>query len=108
MPPASDTGPEVVVRAIRQRNPDAWTYVLDALALAEHGFSDAEAMENLAAAVRVKVRDLLGPEAEDDPRRALAQQLARVDAQGRLEDVLNDALVLDDERVERLLREQDE
>ncbi len=43
-----------------------------------------------------------------NPRRDLALGLSLADAQGRLETVLAAALVLEDERVERLLREHGE
>jgi hypothetical protein len=115
-PPAGPEGrlwrpapaPSLVVRATRHRRPDTWTYSLDALAVTEHGFSDAEAMTKLVEAVRASVRDVLTPAGGPDPRRDLALRLSLADTQGRLEEVLTDALVLDDEHAERLLRERGE
>ena len=104
----TDESPPLVVRATRHRSPDTWTYTLDGLAVTEHGFSDAEAMTNLVAAVRASVRDVLTPARGPNPRRDLALRLSLADVQGRLEAVLTAALVLDDERVERLLREHGE
>ncbi len=102
----TDEAPPLVVRATRHHRPDTWTYALDGLAVAEHGFTDAEAMTKLVAAVRASVRDILTPARGPNPRRDLALRLSLADAQGRLEAVLTTALVLDDERVERLLRER--
>ena len=97
-----------MVRAYRHRSPDVWTYALDPLAVTAHGFSDAEAMSKLVAAVRVSVRDVLTETRASQPRRDLAMRLSLADTQGRLEEVLTDALVLDDERTERLQRDYEE
>lgn len=104
----TDEAPPLVVRASRHRSPDTWTYSLDGLAVTEHGFSDAEAMTKLVAGVRAGVRDVLTPAREPNPRRDLALRLSLADAQGRLEAVLAAAFVLEDERVERLMREHGE
>ena len=106
-PPAGEE-PPLVVRACRHRSPDVWTYALDPLAVKAHGFSDAEVMSKLVAAARVSVRDVLTETRASQPRRHLAMRLSLADTQGRLEEVLTDALVLDDERTERLQRDYEE
>ena len=99
---------KLVVRAMRGRSPDTWTYILDEFSIAEHGFTDREAMANLVEAVRASVRAVLTDNGEPDRRRDLALRLSTADAEGRLEEVLTAALVLDDERAERQLREHGE
>lgn len=104
----ADGAPPLRVSAIRHHRPDTWTYTLDALEVTVHGFTDAEAMSELVAAVRASVRDVLAGTRRPDPRRETALRLSLADSQDRLEQVLGDALVLDDEHIERLLLEQDD
>ncbi len=102
------TAPRLVVHARRATRPDGWTFVLDDLAVAAFGFTHEEALSDLVAAVRARVRDVLTEPPEGQSRRALAHRLQLAELQGRLGDVLTDALVLDDERAGCLLREHGE
>ena len=98
----------LVVRAMRGRSPDTWTYTLDEFSIAEHGFTDREVMANLIEAVRGSVQEVLTSARKADPRRELALRQSLADEHGRLEELLTEALLLEDERVERLLREHGE
>lgn len=97
--------PPLVVRTQRQTRPDGWTFVLEDLSVVAFGFTHDKALDDLVAKARSASADVLAEPPDRERRRALAHHLQLAELQGRLDDVLTDALVLDDERAERLLRE---
>mgnify|MGYP001405756719 CR=1 FL=1 len=97
--------PPLVVYAQRQSRPDGWTFVLGELSVVAFGFTHEEALADLVAKVRSAIPDVLAEPPDPERRRPLAHRLQLAELQGRLDDVLTKALVLDDERAERLLRE---
>lgn len=107
-PGALGSAPPLVVRARRNSGPDGWTFVVDELSVRAFGFTHDEALAELVAAVRSAVDDALTEPPADRSRRALAHHLQLADLQKRLGDVLDGALVIDDEHAERLLREHEE
>lgn len=102
---APPDAPPLIVHARRQSQPDGWTFVLDELSVVAFGFTHDEALADLVAKVRSGVADVLTESPDRRRRRGLAHHLQLAELQRCLVDVLMDALVLDDERTERLMGE---
>ena len=103
---SGDEDPALVVHARRGRDPATWGFTIDALAVSEFGFTDEEAMRQARRrGASERARICSSRDQQPDPQRALALRLRLADTEGRLEEVLTDALVLDDDYAERLLRE---
>ncbi len=85
----------VVVHAERHQSPDVWILAIDELAVSTHATRFDDALTQLAALVRRRVRSILeDPMGELTARRDLAFRLWVADVDGRLEEVLGEAAAL--------------
>lgn len=90
--------PALRIEVLRGYRPDRWTFALQGLAISEFGFSYQEGFGRLILAVRRAIRCVLDDAMAPYSMRNQALQLWLAEAEGRLDEVLEAAVQVDEQR----------